>query len=392
MTIGASTMSALFATDGRTALASMEKAEASLTTSDPDDRRRIGRNGFSKLQAEERRAAEKATRKARQDRELWHAAQKKIHAMRQALRRLEAVSVIMNKWTLTMVQGGRLDDTLLVTGRMIWEVAGGPGGDRIVASGDYVHHVDGEEGDDAISVGGKLVGAVAGGAGRDAVTVHGKRFAAGADGGDGADAIAVDAPAVRGVYGGKGNDAMAVSASYVETVDGGDGADGIAIAAHDVMRVYGGAGDDAISIKAIEISMIRGGAGNDAMTIDAEKARLYFAKGDGNDLIRLGDGARAEVVIDKDLAGSIDDVAFAKDAAGNIHVRFRSGESMVFADADRADSIVLSFRGGLDLRLPEPDPELSVHRLELLGDAVHERTGRPGPTPPHARLLFDTLA
>ena len=75
------------------------------------------------------------------------------------------------------------------------------------------------------------------------------------------------------------------------TVSAGDGDDHVLTSDHSV--VDAGAGDDAIQVGGS--STVTGGAGNDHIRVTGDDTTINFAKGDGNDVVRIDNGSVASI-------------------------------------------------------------------------------------------------
>jgi Ca2+-binding RTX toxin-like protein len=128
-------------------------------------------------------------------------------------------------------------------------------------------------------------------------------------------------------------------------VSAGDGDDHVWT--HDCSVIDGGAGNDMIWVGGS--STVTGGAGDDYISVAGDNSTINFAKGDGNDVVRVDNGSDS---VDFSISGySLSDVIVTQQH-GKTTVRFKgSNDSLVF-NLGSNGSARLNFadRTGVDIR------------------------------------------
>ena len=132
---------------------------------------------------------------------------------------------------------------------------------------------------------------------------------------------------------GSGND-IVTTYSHA-TVSAGDGDDYVRTSDHSV--VDGGAGDDAIQVGGS--STVTGGAGNDRIRVTGDDTTINFAKGDGNDVVRVDNGSS----VDLSISGySLNDVIITQQY-GRTTVNFKGSNDFLVFNHGSSGSARLSF-------------------------------------------------
>ena len=229
------------------------------------------------------------------------------------------------------VVAGEGDDIVSTYGHST--VDGGAGNDHVLT---YDHStVTGGDGDDYIST--YAYSSVSGGNGNDILTAYDHSTL---DGGAGDDSLRaydhanlsggagndhIDAYDHAVVDAGTGNDSVHTY-SYA-TVSAGDGDD--YVRTNDYSVVDGGAGNDAIWVGGS--STVTGGAGDDHIKVTGDNSTINFAKGDGNDVVRIDNGSDS---VDFSISGySLNDVIITQQF-GRTTVNFKgSNDSLAFNPA-----------------------------------------------------------
>jgi Ca2+-binding RTX toxin-like protein len=272
------------------------------------------------------------------------------------------------------------DDSILIHASNA-TVDAGPGNDVIFVDGQA--SVVAGEGDDTVSTYGHST--VDGGAGNDHIRTYDYSTATGGDGND-----HISTYAYSNASGGNGNDIL--TAYDHSTLDGGAGED--SLRAYDYANLSGGAGSDIIdaynyavvdagtgndsvhtyshatvsagdgddNVRTNNYSVVDGGAGNDVIwvggsstvtggagddhiNVTGDNSTINFAKGDGNDLVRIDNGSDS---VDLAISGySLNDVIITQQF-GRTTVNFKgSNDSLAFNGSAR-----LSFadHSSLDIR------------------------------------------
>jgi hypothetical protein len=128
-------------------------------------------------------------------------------------------------------------------------------------------------------------------------------------------------------------------------VSAGDGDDHVQT--YDNSVVDGGAGNDMIQVGGS--STVTGGAGDDYIKVTGDNSTINFAKGDGNDVVRIDNGSDS---VDLSISGySLNDVVITQQY-GRTTVNFKgSNDSLVF-DHGSNGSARLSFadHSSVDIR------------------------------------------
>ncbi|MCO5066984.1 MAG: hypothetical protein M9924_21700 [Rhizobiaceae bacterium] len=163
-------------------------------------------------------------------------------------------------------------------------------------------------------------------------------------GGAGNDAISIASHGrVDRTYGDEGNDRVAISgAADVFRINSGSGDDDIAIKAGGmVWAVDGGEGDDRIEITADSIHGVSGGKGDDHIVLNGSSetvSTLYFAQGDGHDLV--------------ETSGPLEIYRFSDDGTGKIGmasavVSRNDDNTLTISFADSSDTITVKLTGDM---------------------------------------------
>jgi Ca2+-binding RTX toxin-like protein len=231
------------------------------------------------------------------------------------------------------VVAGEGDDVVFTYGHST--VDGGAGNDHISTYGHST--VTGGDGDDSIST--YAYSSVSGGNGNDILRAYGNSTL---DGGAGDDSLSAYDHA--NLSGGAGNDHInAYDNAVVDagtgddtvrtyshaTVSAGDGDDHVWT--HDYSVIDAGAGNDMIWVGGS--STVTGGAGDDYINVTGDNSTINFAKGDGNDVVRIGNGSDS---VDLSISGySLNDVIVTQQY-GRTTVNFKgSNDSLVFNGSAR---------------------------------------------------------
>lgn len=231
------------------------------------------------------------------------------------------------------VAAGEGDDIVLTYGHST--VDGGAGNDHISTYGHST--VTGGDGDDSIST--NAYSSVSGGNGNDILRAYGNSTLDGGAGDDslsaydhanlsgGAGSDIIDAYDHAVVDAGTGNDSVHTYSHA--TVSAGDGDDHVRT--HDYSVVDAGAGNDIIWVGGS--STVTGGAGDDYISVTGDNSTINFAKGDGNDVVRVDNGSDS---LDFAISGySLNDVIVTQQF-GRTTVNFKgSNDSVVFNGSAR---------------------------------------------------------
>jgi hypothetical protein len=173
------------------------------------------------------------------------------------------------------------------------------------------------------------------GAGDDSLRAHGH---ANLSGGAGSDIIDAYGNAV--VDAGTGDDTVRTYSHA--TVSAGDGDDHVWT--HDYSVVDGGA-----VIQVGGSSTVTGGAGDDHIKVTGDNSTINFAKGDGNDVVRIDNGSNS---VDFSISGySLSDVIVTQQY-GRTTVNFKGSNDSLVIDHGSNGSARLSFadRTSVDIR------------------------------------------
>ena len=231
------------------------------------------------------------------------------------------------------VVAGEGDDTVRTYGHST--VDGGAGNDHILT---YDHSTaTGGDGDDYIST--YAYSNVSGGNGNDILTTYDNSTLDGGAGDDslraydhanlsgGAGSDIIEAYDHAVVDAGTGDDSVHTYSHA--TVSAGDGADHVRT--NDYSVVDGGAGNDGIWVGGY--STVTGGAGDDHINVTGDNSTINFAKGDGNDLVRIDNGSDS---VDFAISGySLNDVIVTQQF-GRTTVNFKgSNDSLAFNGSAR---------------------------------------------------------
>jgi Ca2+-binding RTX toxin-like protein len=214
------------------------------------------------------------------------------------------------------VDGGTGDDHILTYDHSA--ATGGDGNDYIST---YAYsNASGGNGNDILSAYDHST--LDGGAGEDSLRAYDH---ANLSGGAGNDHISAYDYAV--VDAGTGNDSVHTY-SYA-TVSAGDGDDHVRT--NDYSVVDGGAGNDGIWVGGS--STVTGGAGDDHINVTGDNSTINFAKGDGNDLVRIDNGSGS---VDFAISGySLNDVIVTQQF-GRTTINFKgSNDSLAFNGSAR---------------------------------------------------------
>jgi hypothetical protein len=128
-------------------------------------------------------------------------------------------------------------------------------------------------------------------------------------------------------------------------VSAGDGDDHVW--AHDCSVIDGGAGNDMIWVGGS--STVTGGAGDDYISVAGDNSTINFAKGDGNDVVRIDNGSDS---VDLSISGySLNDVIVTQQH-GKTTVRFKGSNDTLVFNLGSNGSARLNFadRTGVDIR------------------------------------------
>jgi Ca2+-binding RTX toxin-like protein len=214
------------------------------------------------------------------------------------------------------VDGGAGDDHILTYDHST--ATGGDGNDYI--SANAYSNVSGGNGNDILTAYDHST--LDGGAGEDSLRAYDH---ANLSGGAGSDIIEAYDYAV--VDAGTGNDSVHTYSYAV--VSAGDGDDHVRT--NDYSVVDGGAGDDIIQVGGY--STVTGGAGDDHIKVTGDNSTINFAKGDGNDLVRIDNGSDS---VDFAISGySLNDVIVTQQF-GRTTVNFKgSNDSLAFNGSAR---------------------------------------------------------
>jgi Ca2+-binding RTX toxin-like protein len=226
------------------------------------------------------------------------------------------------------VVAGEGDDTVRTYGHST--VDGGAGNDHILT---YDHSTaTGGDGDDYIST--YAYSNVSGGNGNDILTTYDNSTLDGGAGDDslraydhanlsgGAGSDIIEAYDHAVVDAGTGDDSVHTYSHA--TVSAGDGADHVRT--NDYSVVDGGAGDDVIQVGGS--STVTGGAGDDHIEVTGDHSTINFAKGDGNDIVRIDNGSDS---VDFSISGYSQNDVIVTQQYGRTTVNFKgSDDSLVF--------------------------------------------------------------
>jgi Ca2+-binding RTX toxin-like protein len=226
------------------------------------------------------------------------------------------------------VVAGEGDDTVRTYGHST--VDGGAGNDHILT---YDHSTaTGGDGDDYIST--YAYSNVSGGNGNDILTTYDNSTLDGGAGDDslraydhanlsgGAGSDIIEAYDHAVVDAGTGDDSVHTYSHA--TVSAGDGADHVRT--NDYSVVDGGAGDDVIQVGGS--STVTGGAGDDHIEVTGDHSTINFAKGDGNDIVRIDNGSDS---VDFSISGYSQNDVIVTQRYGRTTVNFKgSDDSLVF--------------------------------------------------------------
>ncbi|RWF66751.1 hypothetical protein EN858_28285 [Mesorhizobium sp. M4B.F.Ca.ET.215.01.1.1] len=263
--------------------------------------------------------------------------------------------------------GAGNDVVNIAAGRDVYNVSAGEGDDTLaVSAGRDISGLWGGDGRDVLSLAaGMNIDNVTGDAGDDIITVAAGNEARSISGGQGQDIITVAGQSVGDISGGQGSDIITVaSGQAVFGIRGDDGDDAITIAAAKVDQVEGGRGDDTITINAGTAAAISGGLGDDRIDLTGtDKAKLFFDRGDGNDVVRV--------------AGETT-IVFAERSIDDADISYGDGK-ITISFADTGDSVTLDYSAAT---LKGPAPELSFE------DSDHLEVRREAPQGWNASTLY----
>lgn len=217
---------------------------------------------------------------------------------------------ISDKAKVKSVHGDRGVDTITVDNASVSEkIEGGHGDDKIyVKNGARVEgYVTGDLDNDTIEVSGEntYVKEVKGDKGDDTITVKSKATVGNIYGNDGIDIIKVENATVEGnILGGAGDDKITASEnSSIKNILGGAGKDTITLESG--AKVIGQIRGDTLTMNDVHEkrvnpnkNIVDSGADADTITLSgAETSAKNILGGDGNDIIKVKDGAKTELII-----------------------------------------------------------------------------------------------
>jgi len=208
------------------------------------------------------------------------------------------------------IEGGHGDDKIYVRNgaRVEGYVSGDLDNDTIEVSGEntYVKEVKGDKGDDTITVENKAkVVTIEGNDGTDTINVKNNATVGNVFGNDGIDTINVENATVRGnIRGGAGDDVItAKGSSSINNILGEAGKDTITLESG--AKVVGQIRGDTLTMNDVHEkrvnpskNIVDSGADADTITLSgAETSAKNILGGDGNDIIKVKDGAKTELII-----------------------------------------------------------------------------------------------
>ena len=218
--------------------------------------------------------------------------------------------------SLSLINGNKDDDSILVTGVSQSSIFGGQGVDQITANS---------------FVSGSIIN---GNVDKDLINVSGVVTASSIFGGQGLDEINIVGDLIDTVVqGDKDNDTIRVTGTFLNaTINGNDGNDVINITASSFSNstVYGGEGGDVINASTTVVTdvYLSGDAGNDALTGGA--GADVIEGGDGIDVMTGGTGNDSFLYTSVAQTGT---VATAGGAGNDLITDFTSGAGVTVADS-----------------------------------------------------------
>jgi hypothetical protein len=120
-------------------------------------------------------------------------------------------------------------------------------------------------------------------------------------------------------------------------VSTGDGDDHVWT--HGYSVVDGGAGDDMIWVGGS--STVSGGAGDDYIKVTGDNSTINFAKGDGNDVVRIDNGSDS---LDLSISGYSQEDVIVTQQYGRTTINFKGSNDSLAFDHGRNGSVRLELR------------------------------------------------
>ena len=137
------------------------------------------------------------------------------------------------------------------------------------------------------------------------------------------------------IISGAGDDSIRVQASNA-TIDAGAGNDVIDVEGQ--ANIVAGEGDD--FVRTYGHSTVTGGAGDDYIKVAGNNSTINFAKGDGNDVVRIDNGSDS---VDLSISGYSQDDVIVTQRYGRTTINFKGSNDSLAFDHGRNGSVRLSF-------------------------------------------------